>query len=339
MSEIISVIIPVYNVEKYLVQCIESVRNQTYHNLEIILVDDGSPDQSGKICDKYADIDSRISVIHKKNEGLGYARNSGLEQASGKYILFIDSDDWIEKNHVEKLVSSIEETKSDIIVHGFQYRMEGKSPQKIHPFKIGEFENIVQDILLPMVAANIGDDENDILPVGSWCKLYKRSIIMENNLSFINEKECISEDVMFNVDYLRCCKKVCVIDECGYNYRMNPNSISNAYDSKRTSRMFQFFKCMDYKFSQDMRLNTKESMYNLDRCYIAKARVGFRLIAKSNISIKEKRYEINRILSNERIMKALCDFPLTSYSKHLYLISVLMKMKLSWLILLVYLAK
>ena len=100
MNDLISVVIPVYRVEKYLERCVESVINQTYANLEIILIDDGSPDNSGNICDEYAKIDKRIKVIHKKNGGLSDARNVGIENSKGKYITFIDSDYYIEENYV-----------------------------------------------------------------------------------------------------------------------------------------------------------------------------------------------------------------------------------------------
>ena len=100
--KLVTVIVPVYNVEQYLERCVESIRNQSYKNLEIILVDDASPDESPKICDEYAEKDGRIKVIHKQNGGLGFARNSALEIASGDYVTFIDSDDYISEDHIEK---------------------------------------------------------------------------------------------------------------------------------------------------------------------------------------------------------------------------------------------
>ena len=116
MEELISVVVPVYNVEKYIDKCINSIINQTYKNLEIILVDDGSPDNCGNICDEYAKKDNRIIVIHKENGGLSDARNTGIEVSKGKYITFIDSDDYISDNYVSFLYNLIIEYKADISI-------------------------------------------------------------------------------------------------------------------------------------------------------------------------------------------------------------------------------
>lgn len=121
MKEQISVIIPIYNVEKYLSDCVESVLKQTYTDLEIILVDDGSQDASGQICDDYAKQDSRVQVIHKKNGGLSSARNAGIDQATGQYFFFLDSDDWIAENALELLYKEIKSTGSDLALCNMQY--------------------------------------------------------------------------------------------------------------------------------------------------------------------------------------------------------------------------
>ncbi len=126
---IISVIVPVYNVEEYIHRCIDSILAQTFKEFELILVDDGSPDQSGKICDEYALIDSRIKVIHKKNGGLSDARNAGLEVAQGEYIGFVDSDDFIESDMYEKLLEACKENSSQIAMCG-RYNVLG---EELHP--------------------------------------------------------------------------------------------------------------------------------------------------------------------------------------------------------------
>ena len=115
----ISVVVPVYNVEKYLRKCIDSIINQTYKNLEIILVDDGSPDKCGEICDEYAKKDNRVKVIHKKNAGVSSARNDGIDNATGEYIIFVDSDDWLEDNAIEIMVDKLNEYDYDCVFCNF----------------------------------------------------------------------------------------------------------------------------------------------------------------------------------------------------------------------------
>ena len=118
MSQKVSIVIPIYNVEKYLDRCIKSVVNQTYSNLEIILVDDGSTDSSGSLCDLWAKNDKRIYVIHKQNAGLGMARNSGLELSTGEYIFFLDSDDYVDVTLVEKCLKKANEYDADVVIYG-----------------------------------------------------------------------------------------------------------------------------------------------------------------------------------------------------------------------------
>ena len=113
----LTLIIPIYNIEQYLSQCLDSIINQTYKNIQIILVDDGSTDSSGRICDEYADKDSRIIVIHKENGGLVSARKAGLREATGEYVVYVDGDDWIELNAIEHMVGTIERTKEDIVIY------------------------------------------------------------------------------------------------------------------------------------------------------------------------------------------------------------------------------
>ena len=125
---LVSIVVPIYKVEPYLEKCVESIRNQTYKNLEIILVDDGSPDKCGAMCDEYAEADPRIRVIHKQNGGLSDARNAGVERASGEYLLFVDSDDYIDRELVEKAVMTAQESRCDIVLFDY-YCVEGGMQQ------------------------------------------------------------------------------------------------------------------------------------------------------------------------------------------------------------------
>lgn len=188
---IISIIVPVFNAEKFLIACIESILSQSYSNWELILVNDGSSDNSPRICDTYAIKDSRIKVIHKDNQGVSKARNSGLEIASGEYICFIDSDDAIDLHLFENVLPYIEK-QIDCIVYGYDRIHNGKLEKFILPYQkesciIGA--NKIENFIWELKFYNL------FVPL--WNKIYKRSIIEKNNLR--NERDItINEDLIFN---------------------------------------------------------------------------------------------------------------------------------------------
>lgn len=170
MSELISLVVPIYKVEKYLARCIESIMNQTYKNLEIILVDDGSPDNCGDICDYYAKKDQRIKVIHKKNGGLSDARNVGIDIARGDYIGFVDSDDYIHPLMYERLWDSMQSSESDIAVSNIEkvYGEAMKFPS-ITADEVAIYDGI-------QAIKNILDKNRHVVSVVAWGKLYKKSL-------------------------------------------------------------------------------------------------------------------------------------------------------------------
>lgn len=177
MSDLITVIVPVYKVEPYLRRCIESIISQTYANLEIILVDDGSPDSCGGICDDYAEIDQRITVIHKKNGGLSDARNAGLEQAKGKYIAFVDSDDFVSPQYIGRLYEALVENNADIAVCAEAFVEEGPDgsvlPMK-RPLRDveGSVTMTARDALSCML-------RQDIFDASAWAKLYRSDLFSD----------------------------------------------------------------------------------------------------------------------------------------------------------------
>lgn len=210
MNELISVIIPVYNVEQYVESCLNSVINQSYFNLEIILVDDGSTDRSGGICDQYALKDSRIKVLHEENAGLGEARNRGVRISSGDYICFVDSDDWIEEDYCKELVKAAERTNSDIAICGYnECFKDAKTPR----VKYDDcFTTTGKEILHYTMTANSKYWFN----ISVWNKLYKREII--SGLCF---KSRVYEDIMYNAESMYRANKIAYINQCLYNYRTN----------------------------------------------------------------------------------------------------------------------
>lgn len=211
---LVSVIVPVYNVEKYLEKCLDSIINQTYKDIEIILIDDGSRDNSGEICDVYAKRDNRILVIHKENTGVSDTRNKGIKVANGKYICFIDSDDTVALNYVEKLVQPTRNEDYDLVICNFQ---------KLFPDK-------VLDMSFSNIKCFSGVFTRDyqflctitVFPCG---KLYKASLIKEKNIIFPVDFT-YAEDQLFNFQYYCYVKKYCLINEPLYYYWQRPGSAS-----------------------------------------------------------------------------------------------------------------
>ena len=225
MNYKISIIVPVYNVEKYLNKCVNSILNQTYKNIEVILVDDGSPDNCGKICNDYAEKDNRVKVIHKKNGGLSDARNVGIKIANGDYLGFVDSDDWIEPQMYQRLIENAVKYNADISVGGVVDLIEenGKFEQ-VKTTLDGKVVNYVLSKKEAMKKYFLGS-------WAAWDKLYKRSIFdnIEYPVGIINEDEAI---VLKQLDR---CSRVCYTNEVFYNYvhRAGVSSITQENFSKK----------------------------------------------------------------------------------------------------------
>ena len=211
MNNKISIIIPVYNVENYIERCIDSLISQSYINLEIILVDDGSTDKSGEICDRYAVVDNRIKVIHIKNSGRGEARNIGLSQANGQYIGFVDSDDWVEKDLYKYLIENIEETKADISICAYYECLDDIKNKKMLYEK--SFVCTGKEALHYTMSNVIGVYWFNI---AIWNKLYKKAVV--ENIRFRGREY---EDIMYNAEVIYGARNVSYINKCLYNYRLS----------------------------------------------------------------------------------------------------------------------
>lgn len=217
MDSLISVIVPIYNVEKYLQRCVDSIINQTYRNLEIILVNDGSPDNCPKMCDDYAKKDSRIKVVHKENGGLSDARNVGMEVATGEYISFIDSDDWIELNMIELLYNNLIETDSDISSGGIRMVWEGSASSRLL-MSINEDDlfvfNSSEEALRELI-------EGNKVVQTVWNKLYK-TLVLRDVIFPVGK---INEDEYWSWQVFAKAKRVVSIGFPVYNYLQRGGSI------------------------------------------------------------------------------------------------------------------
>lgn len=206
----ISVIVPVYNVEKYLSKCINSILSQSYKNFELILVDDGSTDYSGKICDEYADRDKRVIVKHKMNAGVSAARNTGIVMASGVYVMFVDSDDYIDCKMLEEMISFGD--KSDIIFSGLRY--VSNDGRELVSNIMDDFKNIS---LTEYIKVYCLEADKKHISCGPYNKLFNKKIIEDKNIKF-DEELSICEDGLFVTTFLSRCHSITNINQCYYNY-------------------------------------------------------------------------------------------------------------------------
>lgn len=270
-NPLVSIIVPVYNVERYLPRCIESILRQTYTNFELILVDDGTPDRSGIICDKYAEKDSRIKVIHKENGGVSTARNAGIDAAQGEWITFIDSDDWVSYDYLEHLTNPLNNYEHDLIVGKKQTRsmcIDGEESLPIH---------ITKEKCSNLEFLKIFDF---IEFMGPWMKLFSKSIIDTNNLRFISGI-AMAEDAIFVAMYLKYCKSIFMTGKVIYYYnRLNELSVTKKIP------YFEDRKNWDIKYLTEYleMLNSFRVSEQLRKDIMArKAMLGFRTVARAII--------------------------------------------------------
>ena len=263
LSKMVSVIIPVYKVENYIRECVDSVLAQTYTDLEIILVDDGSPDNCGQICDEYAARDSRVRVIHKENGGLSDARNAGLDIARGKYIYFVDSDDYIKKEAVEYLVKRCEQENADIVYCNAETVYEDFEDQDYTEELIRK-NNYRTAKGAAVLAAHFKHDD---FWACAWLNLLRRDFIEKNGLRFL--KGIMHEDELFTpVAYVRA-ERVAYLADSLYIRRLRAGSIMSEKDTERS--MSGMTACLCGYINELERypcgsLERKVMLYSIDRC-------------------------------------------------------------------------
>lgn len=265
----VSVVIPVYNVEEYLRRCVDSVLAQTLSDLEIILVDDGSPDHSPAICDEYAQTDARIRVIHKTNGGLASARNAGMRMAQGAYLFFLDSDDWLEPDGLARLCAAAEQYTVDFV----RYRairtgwpgLEEHAPCRVEEVRelsegLYDEERIIREVY-PRLLATKQLTMGAI--VGACGSLYDRTFLLEHDLWF-DEDIRFSEDLIFSAKVVRAAKRFYFVDAPGvYHYFYNPKSISKSFRAGRWDSCKQIIALCEAAFAQDPGYDFSEQLLYL----------------------------------------------------------------------------
>ncbi|MCJ7651855.1 MAG: glycosyltransferase [Candidatus Lokiarchaeota archaeon] len=264
---LVSIIIPVYNTGGYLAKCLESVINQTYRRIEIILIDDGSSDNSGKICDEYANHDDRIYVIHQENQGVSVTRNVGINKSKGKYIAFIDSDDWIESKMIEVMVSNAENYDGDAVICGYYeygYYKNDKN-KKVKFFPVKEMKVCEKNIFLEeLLKISHVDYYNS-----PWNKLFSRKIIIENKLQY-NPEIAFFEDLIFNLGFFNNTKRVILVKDELYNHRVD---VTDSLTKKYIKEMWDIQLCLLKKYKKIyinaglFRMNVKKINAFVIKCF------------------------------------------------------------------------
>lgn len=222
-SSLISVVVPIYMIDRYLGICIESLLNQTYRYLEIILVDDGSKDRCSEICDLYASKDSRIKVIHKENGGLVSARKAGVLAATGRYIGFVDGDDWVGDGFYQSLYNAISQNDCDVAIAGFCRDLFDKTKSIYNTVASGYYEgDALKEVFKEMIS--YGDFYRHGISTYHWNKLFKREVILKHQLE-ISDDVSIGEDAVVVYATLLGCKRICITDSCAYHYRQREDSM------------------------------------------------------------------------------------------------------------------
>lgn len=289
----VSIIIPCYKVEKYLNQCIDSVINQTLKDIEIILIDDKSPDNVPKICDNWAIKDSRIKVVHKeKNEGLGMACNTGIEKAKGEYIAFCDSDDYIDPCMYQSLYDAAKEYNCNAVFSAIKRVSTDGQVLNTLPhykeFKLLRQKSEIHSLLKDLIASAPNIKEERPIQVSAKTVLYDRNLIEEKHIRFVSERLLPSEDLIFNIDILANSNKVCILPQAFYNYRINQLSISQAISTNKFTLFKNLYshilnQCSNYNIEGDYILRVQRMLIGYTRSYISR-------IISSTISSKEKKH-------------------------------------------------
>ena len=303
----ISVIIPVYNVEKYLDRCIKSVVNQTYTDLEIILVDDSSPDKCPQMCDEWALKDNRIKVIHKENEGLGFARNTGIDNATGEYLCFVDSDDYIEPTMLEECFAAAKRENADAVCFGNdKVTLDGKIIERRIPTPpkfVFSGEEVIEQLLPKMFSQDIKTGENWNISLSACFTMFSYKIVKELAWRFVSEREIISEDFYSVLKFLRYINKAVIIDKVFYHYTINPESLTQVYRKDRYEKILHFYRKMQ-ELSID--LGCREILDDgITSTFLGLTIGALKQIVASNEDFKVKYSNLKAVIMNEIFQNAL----------------------------------
>lgn len=318
---LVSIIVPVYNVEKFLEKCLDTLICQTLKNIEIICVNDGSTDGSGEILNKYSQIDSRIIAVKQENKGLSAARNTGMRYVSGKYIMFVDSDDWIETETCETAFNTAEKFNADLVFWSYTREYGDFSKEKLMfwedktVFEEEQVKSQLQRRICGLFGEELAHPDYANALETAWGKLYLAERLLENNISFVDTKKIGTEDALFNLYALGYIKKAVYVKKCFNHYRKDNNvSLTKTYKQNLYAQWQHLFDLMEeYIDNNNLSYDYKAALNNR----IALSIVGLGLnIMSCDRSAVEKIRMIKEIIKSERYKKAYKDLCFTYFPFH-----------------------
>lgn len=318
MKPDVSIIVPIYNTEKYLEKCLDSLIHQTFQNIEIIIVDDGSPDHSSNIYEKYRQSDSRIKVIQKLNTGLSDSRNTGLSYATGNYLLFVDSDDYIDFNLIEKLYPLAKENNADVLLFGYYLDRVDTMGSLIDSTAV----TCEQGVFCGETLSNILPDDSLLNLMGyAWNKLYKREFIVSHNISFEKGINLV-EDILFNAEALSKLTVFVISNQPYYHYmnRMAPTLVnrfySNSYELlvKSTLSREKILRSWHLDNSLCNKLVAKAHMNGIKFC------LSNLFFIENPLSLIYKYRQVKSMLHDENTIKSIDDFTAQGLMQSVFLI-------------------
>ena len=311
---LLSVIVPVYKTECYLQDCIDSLLSQQLESMEVILVDDGSPDSCPVLCDDWAARDSRIRVVHKSNAGLGLARNSGLAVAQGKYVSFVDSDDYIEAGTYSFLLQKYADLDPDVVYFRYARFVDGTRGKAVPSSTYEVFSGQrVQDLMLDMMAAPISSKKERVIECSACTAIYRRSLIADHAVRFHSERELYSEDMIFNLDVLAYVTCAVYDHSAFYFYRTNPASVTHAINMNRAAMLAPICTFMSEAIP-GWKLSAKEAGLRKSRLFIGSARSEISNAMASSSPRKFKKEYFHTVVNMPEVRACLKSYPWRAYS-------------------------
>lgn len=272
MESIVSVIVPVYNSEKYISKCIESIINQTYQNIEIILINDGSKDNSQKIINEYKQrFPDKINAIEQKNKGVATTRNESIKIANGDYIMFVDNDDFLDNNYIETFVNEIQKSDYDAVFGGYR-----------RPDENGK---IIKEMCLK------NQEWSKFMIMAPWAKIFKKSYLIDNNIQFLNVN--LGEDIYFSLKVILLSKKIKIIPYIGYNWFFNTSSISNTVQKNITQ--LQVYDLLNSCYNMIKEQNLLENNYEIIETHFTRYIIWLLSFSTKKLSYRQIKEEYNKI--------------------------------------------